>query len=120
MDDNGDVMSNNPYNPKFDNPNPFFNKEWRNHNPWMEGIEDDPITELRNNLDKIKKDSEPKDTKRIGICINFVEGIPLDSFIERENEKVAIIKKKLDDLTVFKNMMSESKGISRVVRNYDK
>tara|TARA_R110000824_G_scaffold44262_2_gene128860 strand:+ start:171 stop:536 length:366 start_codon:yes stop_codon:yes gene_type:complete len=121
MSNKKEVMSNNPHDPR-----PYFSKDWQNHNPWMEGIDDGyngfdkTINELRCNLDKIKKDSEPKDTKRIGICINFVEGIPLDSFIEREKEKVAIIKKKLDDLTVFNDMMGEANGISRVVKSLNK
>ena len=48
------------------------------------------------------------------------KGIPLDNFIEREIEKVALIKKKASDLAVFNGMMRESQGISRVVRNYNK
>ena len=58
--------------------------------------------------------------KMVGICINFGDGIPLDNFIEKEIEKVAIMKKKASDLAVFNEMMRESKGISRVVRNYNK
>ena len=125
MENNEGVMSNNPYDPKSYNPNPF-SKEWRKHNPWMEEIDDGyndfdkTIKELRDSLDKIKKENEPKKSKRVGICINFGEGIPLDYFIEKESEKVALIKQKASDLAVFNEMMRESKGISRVVRSYNK
>jgi hypothetical protein len=130
MDNNKNLMSNNPYAPsRQQHPQsyqPFFSKEWRQQNPWMEGIDDDyngfdkTRWELRDSLDAIKKDSEVNETKRVGICINFGDGIPLDNFIEKEIEKVAIMKKKASDLAVFNEMMRESKGISRVVRNYNK
>ena len=118
MDDKVYVMSNHPYTP-------FFSVDWRKSNPWMEEIEaEDSFGKLlegfRRDLDKIKKDSEPKDTKRVGICINFIEGIPLDYFIKQEIEKVAIMKNKADGLAVFNEMMGEAKGISRVVKNYNK
>jgi hypothetical protein len=118
MDNNMNVMSNNP--------NPFFSKDWRKHNPWMEGIDDDYngfdkiLKELRDSLDAIKKDSEVNETKRVGICVNFPGGIPLDYFIKQEIEKTALMKKKAGDLAVFNEMMRESKGISRVVKSYNK
>ena len=117
MDNKGYVMSNHPH--------PLFSKDWRKSNPWMEEIEAEDsfgklLEGMRQDLDKIKKDSEPKNTKRVGICINFSEGIPLDYYIKQEIEKVAIMKNKSDKLAVFNEMMGEARGIGRVVKNYDK
>jgi len=137
MDNNKNLMSNNPYAPSRQHPQsyqqqhpqshqPFFSKEWRQQNPWMEGIDDDyngfdkTLKELRESLDAIKKDSEVNETKRVGICINFSDGIPLDNFVNREVEKVALMKKKASDLAIFNEMMKESQGISRIVSNYNK
>jgi len=120
MSNKKEVMSNNPHDPR-----PYFSKDWQNHNPWMKEIEgegsfDELLAGMVRDLDKIKNDNGTKNTKRVGICINFGEGIPLDYFIKRENEKAVVIKKKADDLTVFKNMMGEAKGIGRVVKSLDK
>jgi len=96
----------------------FFGKDWRKYNPWMEGIEELP-KEVR--VSKPYRNQEKEEIKnRVGICINFGGGIPLDYFIECEMEKIALMKKKSDDLTVFNDMMAESRGIGRVVKNYDK
>ena len=118
------------FNPKEQTPrekqSQVFSKDWRKHNPWMEGIDDDyngfdkTLKELRESLDAIKKDSEVNETKRVGICINFSDGIPLDNFVNREVEKVALMKKKASDLSIFNEMMKESQGISRIVSNYNK
>ena len=114
------VMSNHPYHP-----NPFFSKDWRKHNPWMDGIEDLQSDNLIDEYRKQFKDKQQKEKleeikKRVGICVNFPDGIPLDYFIKQEIEKIALMKKKSDNLAVFNEMMGEARGINRVVKSFDK
>jgi|TARA_R110002020_G_scaffold313733_1_gene528967 hypothetical protein len=115
------------FNPKEQTPrekqSQVFSRDWRKHNPWMEGIVDEKPIDLSGfceNNGKIDNGCETNISKRVGICINFSDGIPLDNFVNREVEKVALMKKKASDLAIFNEMMKESQGISRIVSNYNK
>ncbi len=114
----GPSRSSTPYNP-------LFSKDWRRHNPWMEGIEEVPKDDIIDKLQQKLKENQEQERideikNRVGICINFGGGIPLDYFIESEMEKLALIKDKAQKLKIFKEMMGESKGISRIVKGYNK
>lgn len=108
--------------PKDPNRAKIFSDEWIKQNHWMGEIEEEgdsfskTMGELQSSLEKIKK-GEPK---RVGICINFSGGIPLEHFEQEETEKTAIIERKANDLAIFNEMMGESRGISRVVRSMGK
>ena len=114
--------------PKDPNRAKIFSDEWEKANPCMRDANENhsepdeehsfgkTMGELQSALEKIKK-SEPK---RVGICINFNGGIPLEHFEQEETEKVRILERKANDLAIFNEMMGESRGISRVVRSMEK